>query len=223
MIRVPRAGAGVRAQEHEARAQAAQDPLQVEQRALGAPVVAAGGRVQDRHRALRDAQRRAQPGHVRRGRPLRDVVARQPYSSVVCRPGRVDPLPGQGGVPVAGRHVVPPVDVPQQLRRSPCPGRRGALQQIEARVPQRGCPAGSARDLPGPLAQPPLEGGVGDQVAGAGQCRPVGGRAGPQPARAQRNRDAPGRAGRSTPCSAAARAPGTPPPAPPDHRAPPRR
>ncbi len=175
-------GAG---QDDEARAQAAHDPLEVEGAVLGAAVVAVGRRVEDRHRALRDAQRGAQPGHVRRGRRPEHVVAGVAVLQRGVAAG-VDALLGQGGVAVGGQHVVPLVDALEQPGEVPAAGGRRAFLEVQADVPQRGALSGLDQDLAPALDQAVVEVGVADQVPGTGERRPVGGRAGDEAARARR-------------------------------------
>ncbi len=191
----PAAGRGQRAavgvvgagQDDEARAQAAHDPLEIEVVARGAAVVAAGRRVQDRHRALGDAERGAQPGHVRLGRRAEHVVAGVAVLQRGVAAG-VDALVGQGRVAVGGQHVVPLVDALEEPGEVPAAGRRRALLEVQPEVTERGAVPGLDQHLAPALDQAVVEVGVVDQVPGAGERRPVGGRAGDEPARAGRDR-----------------------------------
>ncbi len=174
-------------QDDEAGAEAAQDALQVERGLLGAAVVAVGRGVQDRDRALGDAQQGPHPGHVVRSRRLEDVVARVAVLQRGVTAG-VDALPGQCGVAVGGQDVVPLVDAPEQFPEVHVPGGRRVFLQVEAHVLERGAVLGLDEDLTGALLQPAVEVDVVDQVLGTGQRRPVGGRARAQPERARRER-----------------------------------
>ncbi len=172
--------AGVRAgQHHEAGTEADEDPLQVQGGALGAPVVAVGGRVEDRDRPLGDAERLAQPGHVRGRRPLEDVGAGLAVLQRGVAAG-VDAFPGQGGVTVGGDDVVPGVDLAQQPGEVGAAGGGRAFLEVQAHVLEGRPSLRLDQHLALPLDQAGVEGGVVHQVAGAGQRRPVGGRAGRQ-------------------------------------------
>ena len=126
----------------------------------------------------RDAQRLAQPGHVRRSRLLEHVVAGVAVLERGVAAGE-DALPDEGGVAVGRQDVVPcvdaveePVEVHGPVLRPGVPGGRGPC--VFSGVP---CWVW-IRTWPRRLTSPRLEVDVVHEVLGAGQGRPVGGRAG---------------------------------------------